>query len=144
MTVLIFHDSQKLKLIKLQKTLIQLLNKKGITYAHKPLFVELPFINDEENLKQSAGKIKNIQLEHLEQDERMIFCNVKIEYENATHSLKMPFIHFFSQPAQLQDKEAAILFHKDFPQKVSVFRLGKKIDLNKNAQVIENSIWKKL
>lgn len=144
MFVLIFHDSQKLKLIQLQKELIPIFNTNKNVYAHKPLFVELPFIDDKENPKQAASKIQNIQFTYLDYDEKMIFCNVNLEYDNVLHSVPLPLVHFTSPVTQLQNEEAAIHFPEDFPKKVSIFRIGKKIDLSKYAQAIEDSVWKKI
>lgn len=144
MIVIIPHPTEELKIIRLQKALLQKLNTSGnIFYAISPLWLELPQNycgTTKDDLKLVASKITSISTGRLSFFESKVVLTVLLNMDNETLELKLPLLQLYKGNADnlsFSDYEVPV-------KELKVFRVGNATLLSPVSKAITEFVWKKL
>ena len=144
MTVIIPHPTEELKLIQLQKELISGLNNSHRTfYANPCLWIELSDIHADSKaaLKNIANQIKKLQVEELVWDEKEVFLNVEIVFNEDVVKSKLHLLTLYSGDAITEQDFSSI---KSPITSLKIFRIASSADYSEKVKSIEESVWVKL
>lgn len=143
MTVLMFHSTEQLKLVALQKKLTAALNNRDVIfYAHMPLWLELPQNLQQTDLKSLSKSIKKITVVSFVCNSDTVFLKFQIDVSDNKYFAELPLIHKYKG-----DKEDKFNMpeQKELPfEMVTIFRLGIQKKLSSNSKCITESKWVKM
>ena len=143
MTVIIMHPADELRLIKLQKELIEAFFEEtplpagNVFYPQIPLWIELADFS----LSDKAQIVK-VELEDFDFSESSIFCPVKITCKKKTISSRLTLVNilhgsFFDFKKDMQKIKQPV-------KALKVFRLGLVAEQGPHAKSISKSVWCKI
>lgn len=136
MVVIIPHQTEELKLIRLQKEVLQSMGKNPSFTKKLPLWLELPDVE----IKSFAKKIKSVKLNSINQTDKDLFLEFLIKTENDDVKAKLTlFTNCLPNSSKLIDI-------KKIPvTELKIFRLGLCIKNDEtHSMEIEDSVWVKL
>lgn len=136
MVVIIPHQTEELKLIRLQKEVLQSMGKNPSFTKKLPLWLELPDVE----IKSFAKNIKSVKLNSINQTDKDLFLEFLIKTENADVKAKLTlFTNCLPNSCKLIDI-------KKIPvTELKIFRLGLCIkNVETHSMEIEDSVWVKL
>lgn len=154
MVVIIPHPTEELKLIKLQKKLIQnLFSNDLIIYRQIPLLIELPF----EEIQQIKNTISSVVISQPVYNckTNQITCPAEITVENTTLHSELALLNIkFNNTNENGQSESfnsqkflqCLQNEKDsqFPMSLSIFKLALCSKPQKGMYQISSVCWKKL
>lgn len=170
MLVVIFHPTEELKFIELQKELISIVNDENnedaqIWYANTPLWIELPQsleapsnlsnCNNDEKIKQAlktvSDKITDISFKGFAFSPKELKIDFSVAFDNEDISVQLPFITQYTDfplSPEKQDDLLRFFMNVQMPQ-IKIFRLAKKISpeepgLKATLSQTSDFVWKKL
>ena len=137
-TVMIPHPTEELKLIKLQKSIIEeLFEENRIIYRQIPLWIHVP---DSIN----AGEIVSVIFSELELSEKQIFIPVEIITKTAQYISKLTLVSILGDQIFTGYDRQKLSKIKQPVRLLKIFRLGIEKELSSNSKCITDSKWIKL
>jgi hypothetical protein len=143
--VILFHPNQLKDLTDIQKKLIESLNQPKCYFCKTfPLWIDIPFLNNNCILKNESNLFKSILIDKPQfTKDGKIFCDVKIDFKNKMYSSNLILCSLLSK--ENMNKTFTLLsFDKIFPINLKIFKLGKDIEIDEHSKAIEDFVWKKL
>lgn len=153
MIVIISHPTEELKLIRLQKKLIESINDDNtIWFRNVPLWIEVPHVSPQQDLKELSKQIETITLNspELSGDGNCIFLPVQIKTKKEVLNSELPLIYRLKGntttafPADLADLDFSQMQLKQCQLAVvsKLHDAGAAVQSCKTSSyILQNSVW---
>lgn len=153
MIVIISHPTEELKLIRLQKKLIESLNDDNtIWFRNVPLWIEVPHVSPQQDLKELSKQIETITLNSpkLSADGNCIFLPVQIKTKKEVLNSELPLIYRLkgNKPTTFPADFADLDFSQMQLKQCQLAVVSKLHDAGASVQscktssyILQNSVW---